>query len=76
MTDGRKLVRTNTPGIFRRTNAGGALGGYVVVFRAAGKQRREYAGTLAEARRIKAERTADVARGEFQERSTVTLRAF
>jgi integrase len=74
--DGRKLVKTSTPGIYRRTNADGSLGAYVVIFRAAGKQRREYAATLAEARRIKAERTADVARGEFQERSTVTLRAF
>jgi integrase len=74
--DSRSLVRTSTPGIFRRTNADGSLGAYVVIYRAAGKQRREYAATLSEARRIKAERTADVSRGEFQERTTITLLAF
>jgi integrase len=76
MSDQRRLVKTSTPGIYRRTNADGSLGAYAVVYRAGGSQRREYAGTLAEARRIKAERTADVGRGEWQERSTVTLRAF
>lgn len=68
--DARRMVKTSTPGIYKRG------GSYVVVYRAGGKQRKEYARTLAEARKLKAARTADDARGEFQARSTVTLRAF
>jgi integrase len=74
--DSRRLVRTNTPGIYRRRNADGTLGQYVVIYRAAGKQRREYADTLDGARRLKREREADRDRGEWQERTTITLRAF
>jgi hypothetical protein len=74
--DARSLVKTKTPGIYRRRNADGTLGQYVVIYRAAGKQRREYADTLSEARRIRAERTADVARGEYHVRTTIALRAF
>lgn len=54
------MIKTKTPGIFRRGSR------YVVVYRdAEGKQRKESAGTLDEARKLKAARTADVARGEF-----------
>lgn len=73
---GRRLVRTATPGIFRRERADGSLGGYVVVYRAGGKQRKEAARTLAEARAIRSARTADDARGEFQARSAITLRDY
>src|SRR5215210_1227791 len=76
MADSRKLVKTGTPRIFRRETAGGAMGSYCVVYRAGGKQRREYAETLEAARRIKRQREADRDRGEWQERSTITLRAF
>ncbi|MEJ7656968.1 MAG: hypothetical protein WKF33_08060 [Thermoleophilaceae bacterium] len=48
--EGRRLVVTNTPGIYRRKRADGSLGGYVVIYRAAGRQRKESARTLAEAR--------------------------
>ena len=74
--DGRRLVRTGTPGIFRRERANGSAGSYVVVFLAGGRQRKESARTLAEARAIKAARAADSVRGEFQERTSLTLRAF
>lgn len=74
--DSRKLVKTSTPGIYRRRNPDGALGSYVVIYRAGGKQRKEHAKTLAEARAVKAARTADAARGEFQERTTIKLREF
>ncbi|MCW3004154.1 MAG: tyrosine-type recombinase/integrase [Conexibacter sp.] len=74
--DARKLVKTGTPGIFRRQSADGTMGSYVVIYRAGGKQRKEYAKTLSEARKIKAARTADDARGEFQERTTIKLREF
>ncbi len=72
----RRLVKTTTPGIFRRERADGSLGGYVVIYRAGGRQRKESARTLAEARAIRSARAADVARGEFQERSAITLRDF
>ncbi len=74
--DGRRLVRTGTPGILRRERADGSAGSYVVVFLAGGRQRKESARTLAEARAIKAARAADSVRGEFQERTSLTLRAF
>ena len=64
----RSLVRTTTPGIFKRGNA------YVVVFRdPAGKQRKRSAPTLAAARAVKADVTADVQRGEFRQQSHVTF---
>ena len=62
------LVKTKTPGIFRRGSR------YVVVFRdAQGRQRKRSAATLAEARVVKASLAADVARGEYRERSRVTF---
>lgn len=60
-----RLVKTTTPGIYRRKRADGTLGSYVVVYRAAGKQRKEGARTLAEARAIRAARHADRDRGEL-----------
>ena len=49
---------------------------YVFIYRAGGKQKWESARTLEEARRAKAERVADVGRGEFEERSRVPLREY
>lgn len=57
------MVRTQTPGIFKRGSR------YVVVYRVNGKQKRESVRTMAEARRLKAARSTDVARGEFFEAS-------
>lgn len=54
------------PGVWKRG------GRYVVVFRDSnGKQRKRFARTLAEARRLKSELGADVGRGEYRELSTV-----
>ncbi|WP_217913789.1 tyrosine-type recombinase/integrase [Miltoncostaea marina] len=62
------LVRTSTPGIYRRG------GRYVVVFRDhTGRQRRRSAATLAEARLLRSSLLADVARGEFRETSRARL---
>jgi hypothetical protein len=69
-SDARKLLRTGTPGIYRKGTR------YVVVYNAGGRQRKEFARTLAEARKIKSARIADDARGEFQERTTLRLREF
>ena len=63
--DTRRLVTTSTPGVYRRERADGTLGGYVVIYRTAGRQRKESARTLAEARAIRAARAADEVRGEF-----------
>jgi len=64
----RTLKRTGTPGVYRRGNS------YVVVFRdRSGKQRKRAARTLAEARKLKASLTTDVARGEYRTVSNVTF---
>lgn len=65
-----KMVKTRHPGIFKRGDR------YVVVYRVDGRQRKESADTLDEARRLKAARTTDRDRGEFQELSRVGFRAY
>ena len=65
-----KLEKTRTPGIYRRG------GRYVVVYYVDGRQRRESAVNYELARKLKAARQADVARGEFHEQSRVTFRAY
>src|SRR5215212_8850677 len=65
-----RLERTKHPGIFKRGSS------YVVDYRVGGRQRRESVGTLKEALRLKAARTTDRDRGEFQERSRVSFREY
>lgn len=65
-----KAERTRTPGIFKRGSR------YVFSYRVNGKQRWESCRTLEEARRAKAARQTDIGRGEFEERSRVTLREY
>jgi integrase len=63
-----KLEKTKTPGIYRRG------GRYVLVFRdPGGKQRKRFAATMAEAKRVKAALATDVARGEYREPSRVSF---
>ena len=67
-SDGRRLVKTRYPGIYKRG------GSYVVTYRdPAGKQRKRFARTLAEARDLRAALRADVARGEYRALSKVTF---
>lgn len=67
----RALLRTKTPGIFRRGT------GYVVRFRdMSGKQRQRAARTLAEARRLRSELGADVSRGEYRADTKITFLAY
>src|SRR4051794_34230041 len=64
----RRLVRTSTPGVYKRG------GRYVVVYNdPQGKQRKRAARTLAEARALKAQLTADVQRGEYRAQHRVTF---
>jgi hypothetical protein len=66
-----KLVKTGTPGIFKRGDR------YVVVYRdPAGKQRKKHAATLAEARSLKATLVADVVRGEHVAESKVAFAGY
>ncbi len=60
--------RTSVPGVYRRGSR------YLVTYRdPAGKQRRRTAGTIAEARALKAELSADLGRGEYRSQSRVTF---
>lgn len=59
--------QTKTPGIFKRG------GRYVFSYRVNGKQCWESCRTLDEARRAKAARATDIERGEFEQRSRITL---
>jgi integrase len=64
----RRLDRTSTPGVYKRG------GSYVVVYRdPSGRQRKQAARTLAEARDLKSSLTTDVRRGEWREQSSVTF---
>ena len=69
--DHRRLIATSTPGIYRR--------GTRYAYRytdASGRTRQGSARTLAEARRLKAQRATDAARGERHETSRLTLAAY
>jgi integrase len=71
--DRRRLVKTKTPGVFKRVDGEGKAVGYVAVIRVAGRQRKRGARTYEAARRIKRESETDRDRGELQERTTVTF---
>jgi integrase len=67
-TDDRKLIRTTTPGVYKRGDQ------YVIRFRdPEGHQKQRSARTLAEARRMRSELMADVNRGEYRADSKVTF---
>ena len=74
--DKRRLVKTKTPGVFKRIDGHGATVGYVAVIRVAGKQRKRNASTYDAARRIKRESETDRDRGELQEPTTIKFLAF
>ena len=66
--NGRRLVKTSTPGVYRRG------GRYVVQFRdSSGKLRKRAAATIKEARELKASLKTDVARGEYRETTRATF---
>jgi hypothetical protein len=64
------MVKTSTRGIFKRGSR------YVFSYRVDGKQHWRSCRTLAEARQAKAAVSADIGRGEFEPRSTVTLHEY
>src|SRR5580704_279276 len=65
-----KPVKTTTPGVYKRGSR------YMIVYRVNGKQKYESFRTLDEARRAKEARKTDIARGEFEERSRITLHEY
>src|SRR3954469_4448600 len=62
-----KLERTKTPGIYKRGER------YVVVYRVDGRQKKEAARTLDDARRIKDRRRVQVDEGDWRPPSKLTL---
>src|SRR4051794_14428682 len=74
--DKRRLVKTKTPGVFKRIDGHGATVGYVAVIRVAGKQRKRNANTYDAARRIKRESETDRDRGELQAPTAIKFRPF
>ena len=54
--DKRRLVKTKTPGVYKRVDGDGDIVGYVAVIEVAGKKRKRSARTFDAARRIKRER--------------------
>ena len=71
--DKRRLVKTKTPGVYKRVDAEGNIVGYVAVIEVAGKQRKRSARTYEAARRIKRESETDRDRGELQEPTAITF---
>ncbi|HWO83269.1 MAG TPA: site-specific integrase [Solirubrobacterales bacterium] len=74
--DKRRLVKTKTPGVFKRIDGKGRTIGYACVYRSGARQRKRHARTYEEAKRIKRESETDRDRGELQERSAITLRRY
>ncbi|MGN6663755.1 MAG: tyrosine-type recombinase/integrase [Solirubrobacterales bacterium] len=74
--DKRRLVKTKTPGVFKRVDGNGRTIGYACVYRSGARQRKRHARTYEEAKRIKRESETDRDRGELQERSAITLRRY
>src|SRR5262245_4950551 len=66
-----KLTKTGTAGVYRRGSR------YVISFTGpAGRRRWASAKTLAEARQMRAQRVADVSRGEYQDDGRKTLATY
>lgn len=74
--DKRRLVKTKTPGVFKRIDGKGRTIGYACVYRSGARQRKRHARTYEEAKRIKRESETDRDRGELQERSAITFRRY
>jgi integrase len=74
--DKRRLVKTKTPGVFKRIDGKGRTIGYACVYRSGTRQRKRHARTYEEAKRIKRESETDRDRGELQERSAITFRRY
>lgn len=64
------MVKTKHPGIFKRG------GRYTIVYRVDGKQHKESARTLDDARRLKASRETDAQRGEHHRQTRTTLHEY
>jgi integrase len=74
--DKRRLVKTKTPGVFKRIDGKGKTIGYACVYRSGARQRKRHARTYEEAKRLKRESETDRDRGELQERSAITFRRY
>jgi integrase len=68
--DGRRLVKTKTPRIYKRIDADGKVIDYCAIVEVAGKQRKKYAKTYGAAKELKRHADTDRDRGELQEATT------
>src|SRR3954453_12618976 len=74
--DKRRLVKTKTPGVFKRIDGKGRTIGYACVYRSRSRQRKRHARSYGEAKRLKRGRETDRDRAELQERSAITFRRY
>jgi len=65
-----KLVKTKTPGVFKRGNR------YVVRYRIRGQERKRFARTYAEARDLKATIQTDIHRGEYRDATRMSFEEY
>ncbi|MDX6623734.1 MAG: hypothetical protein QOE75_1666, partial [Solirubrobacterales bacterium] len=71
--DRRRLLKTKTPGVYRRVDGDEKTVGYVAVIEVAGRQRKKSARTYDEARRFKRGSESDRDRGELQPNTSITF---
>ena len=71
--DRRQLLKTKTPGVYRRVDGEKKTVGYVAVIEVAGRQRKKSARTYDEARRLKRGSESDRDRGLLQPNTAITF---
>lgn len=71
--DRRRLLKTKTPGVYRRVDGEEKTVGYVAVIEVAGRQRKKSARTYDEARRLKRGSESDRDRGLLQPNTAITF---
>lgn len=70
--DGRRLVKTKTPRVYKRIGPDGkTIIGYCAIVEVEGKQRKKYAKTYTEAKELKRNADTDRDRGELQKTTTI-----
>src|SRR3954447_2813947 len=71
--DRRRLLKTKTPGVYRRVDGEEKTVGYVAVIEVGGRQRKKSARTYDEARRLKRGSESDRDRGLLQPNTAITF---
>jgi integrase len=74
--DGRRLVKTKTPRIYKRTDTRGKIIDYCAIVDINGKQRKKYAKTYGAAKELKRHADTDRDRGELQKATAIRFLKF